>query len=339
MFALTVTKGIVSLHGGTIAVSSEGEGKGSTFTVELPLYEGSVAYEDVQMNGGSDGLLGQWNDLILSDETDYVHQCSKQSLQDHIHNVAARKRIESASYLPHVGGAVDSSLDTPVVSDPEEEVTDDTTSPIHPSEEKCNTMNNSVSYHNNDNNVLVNSEPNTSNQVLNVPRSPPPSFSMHNVRPCQLYAEEEDTVAKVRMMASASRDAKEEKYDKSNGPLPVHVLVVDDANTNRKMLCRSLKGIFHSIDQAVDGIDAVEKVRQSLQHHRPYDLILMDFFMPNMDGPTATKRIRSDLGFKGLIIGVTGNALPEDIHTFKTCGADKVLIKPVDIYVLRSVLK
>ena len=37
--SITVTKGIVDLHGGKISVSSEGEGHGSTFTVELPVYK------------------------------------------------------------------------------------------------------------------------------------------------------------------------------------------------------------------------------------------------------------------------------------------------------------
>ena len=63
------------------------------------------------------------------------------------------------------------------------------------------------------------------------------------------------------------------------------------------------------------------------------DIILMDFIMPHMDGPTATREIRS-LGYKGLIIGVTGNALPADTESFLTHGANRVLVKPLRVEIL-----
>ena len=55
--------------------------------------------------------------------------------------------------------------------------------------------------------------------------------------------------------------------------------------------------------------------------------------MPNMDGPTATEAIRS-LGYRGRIVGVTGNAMQHDIDHFIHKGADRVLVKPVDIKAL-----
>jgi CheY-like chemotaxis protein len=54
----------------------------------------------------------------------------------------------------------------------------------------------------------------------------------------------------------------------------------------------------------------------------------MDYIMPNMSGPEATAKLRQ-LGYRGMVIGVTGNALPEDIAKFKRSGADHVLIKPI----------
>ena len=114
--------------------------------------------------------------------------------------------------------------------------------------------------------------------------------------------------------------------------------MVDDAVATRKMTCRSLRDIVGEIEEASDGTDAVRKVRSSIETKRPYDLILIDFFMPIMDGPTATKIIRDELGFTGTIVGLTGNALENDINTFLLHGAEKVLVKPVTLSVLRSIL-
>eukprot|EP01038_Epipyxis_sp_PR26KG_P009266 gene9266-12482_t len=61
-----------------------------------------------------------------------------------------------------------------------------------------------------------------------------------------------------------------------------------------------------------------------------YDVILMDFVMERMNGPDAAKRMR-DMGYNGIILGVTGNALAGDIQHFIQQGANAVLTKPLDI--------
>lgn len=86
------------------------------------------------------------------------------------------------------------------------------------------------------------------------------------------------------------------------------LLVVDDSRLNRKMLLKCLRANGHSCWEAEDGVEAVEAVKKRILDHNlePFDAILMDFVMPNMDGPEATTKIRA-LGYKGLIFGVTGN--------------------------------
>jgi len=112
---------------------------------------------------------------------------------------------------------------------------------------------------------------------------------------------------------------------------PLHVLVVDDALSNRKMLVRLLEKKGHSCDDAEDGAEGVMKFRASAaEGGRAYDVILMDFQMPEMDGPTAIKVIRSE-GFRGVIIGVTGNTAFSDKETMLGAGADSVLDKPFNI--------
>ena len=61
-----------------------------------------------------------------------------------------------------------------------------------------------------------------------------------------------------------------------------------------------------------------------------YSAKLMDFVMPSMDGPTATKEIRS-LGYTAPIFGVTGNTLDTDTNYFIVSGANIVSAKPLDL--------
>ena len=108
-------------------------------------------------------------------------------------------------------------------------------------------------------------------------------------------------------------------------------LIADDSILSRSMLIRLLRSNYCTCDEAEDGLKAIEMVKVSMESGKPYDIILMDSEMPNMNGPETARHIKTQLGYTGLVIGVTGNALPEDISIFKSHGADDVLVKPIKI--------
>ena len=68
-----------------------------------------------------------------------------------------------------------------------------------------------------------------------------------------------------------------------------------------------------------------------------FDVVLMDQYMPNMNGPTATRAIR-ERGYRGLIIGLTGDTLEEDSEYFRSHGLDAVLSKPLNIDELKAAI-
>ncbi len=110
-----------------------------------------------------------------------------------------------------------------------------------------------------------------------------------------------------------------------------------DSAPTRKMECKALEATkSFRCDQSEDGSVAVEMVRRQLAaaaaesspQTLPYDLILiMDYQLPIMDGPSAISDIRN-LGYYGFaILGLTDNALQDNIDHMVTCGADAVLLK------------
>ena len=116
------------------------------------------------------------------------------------------------------------------------------------------------------------------------------------------------------------------------------LLVVDDAPMSRKMVVRHMKHQCGTIDEAEDGAIAVEMMAKAIADGHPYDFVLMDYQMPVMDGPTSAREMRV-MGYKGPIIGVTGNAADTEIQTFYTKGANAVLKKPLDVQRLVDILQ
>jgi CheY-like chemotaxis protein len=112
-------------------------------------------------------------------------------------------------------------------------------------------------------------------------------------------------------------------------------LLVDDSALTRRMINRLLVSRGHSCIEAEDGDDAVKKYQAA---DGAYDVILMDNLMPNCTGPEASKKLR-DQGYRGLIIGATGNCLPEEVQAFMDTGVDKVMNKPVSADDLLSTIK
>lgn len=106
------------------------------------------------------------------------------------------------------------------------------------------------------------------------------------------------------------------------------VLLVEDNTTNREFMSELLAGLRCPFEVAVDGVEAVKMFESG-----HYDLILMDMQMPNMDGLTATQRIRDIESRRGAartpIIALTANAMKSDEARCRQAGMDDYLSKPV----------
>ncbi|PTY07430.1 hypothetical protein DB347_09010 [Opitutaceae bacterium EW11] len=112
------------------------------------------------------------------------------------------------------------------------------------------------------------------------------------------------------------------------------VLVAEDNVVNQKLILMQLKKLGLSADVVNNGREAVEAVVR-----KPYDVILMDCQMPEMDGYEATVQIRRDPKNAGiLIVAMTANAMQGDREKCLASGMDEYLSKPARLEELRVVL-
>ena len=112
---------------------------------------------------------------------------------------------------------------------------------------------------------------------------------------------------------------------------PLRILVAEDNPVNQEIAAATLENEGHRVDLVANGIEALEAVRNF-----PYDLILMDVHMPEMDGLMAARKIR-EMGpdFVTIpIIAITADAMAGDREKYLAAGMDAYVSKPVD----RSVL-
>ncbi|MEX2009145.1 MAG: response regulator, partial [Dongiaceae bacterium] len=108
---------------------------------------------------------------------------------------------------------------------------------------------------------------------------------------------------------------------------PLRILLAEDNQVNQMLAVAMLGRAGHRVDLAGNGIEAVDAV-----HSRPYDLVLMDVQMPDMDGIEATRRIRAMPGKKACIpiVALTASAMKGDRERFLEAGMDDYIAKPID---------
>ena len=110
------------------------------------------------------------------------------------------------------------------------------------------------------------------------------------------------------------------------GPAGLRVLIVDDTRTTQFLHRRLLEDEGYEVEVAVNGEDALVKVRDFMP-----DLVLMDVMMPGMDGIECCLRIReSEVLLDVKIIMVTSVAESPRIDEAFAAGCDDYIVKPVD---------
>ena len=117
------------------------------------------------------------------------------------------------------------------------------------------------------------------------------------------------------------------------------LLLVEDNELNREIALEILKEAGFVVDTAEDGAVAVQKIKQAAPGQ--YDLILMDIQMPNLDGYEATRQIRAlpDAEKASIpIFAMTANAFEEDRQNALAAGMNGHIAKPLDVPHLLRVL-
>jgi two-component system cell cycle response regulator DivK len=105
------------------------------------------------------------------------------------------------------------------------------------------------------------------------------------------------------------------------------ILVVEDNQDNRELVVKVLKINGYHVIEAVDGQEAIEKTRAE----NP-DLILMDLFIPKIDGYEVTRRLKRDIDLKSIpIIALTAHAMKGDMEVALAAGCDGYIPKPIDV--------
>ena len=139
---------------------------------------------------------------------------------------------------------------------------------------------------------------------------------------------------RVAMVAPCAPDA-EEASDKSTASLQLsgRILLAEDGVDNQRLIKRILERAGLEVTVAENGLLALEHAIWARDGGQPFDLILMDIQMPELDGLIATARLRQE-GYTHPIVALTAHSQASDRQQCMEAGCDGYLTKPIDKAVL-----
>ena len=331
---LLISKGIITeLHGGTVQVHSGGPGQGSCFKIVLPLHlkdhsSPPPSTEATASSGAAALLLGERGAKVFP--FDFSDRKERDCNTSHDPKSMLNSSLDSP-YRDHLAPAVNSII---------------------------NSSDRFVSSHGDL--CIYSIEDDTTSLIPTTPSSKPDYATKASP------AVNNDGQQRNPLRGTLG-SVSELKNDRLRGK---KVLMVDDSPTkNLKMCVKLLQKLGAEVDKAEDGRIAVDKVQASLLREQAgeqqqtsgqpllenqaaagrtlsgeertgpiYDLIVMDNQMPNMTGVEACKAMR-EVGFTGIIIGLTGNVFEREIAEYIAHGANAVLKKPLVLAELFETLR
>lgn len=105
------------------------------------------------------------------------------------------------------------------------------------------------------------------------------------------------------------------------------VLVVEDDPLNMELVLEMVKTLGFTADVAENGEEAIKRAENGI-----YDLILMDIWLPGMDGVEAARTIKSNPKYKDVpVMAITSYAMKGDRERFLDAGFDDYVSKPIDV--------
>ena len=117
---------------------------------------------------------------------------------------------------------------------------------------------------------------------------------------------------------------------------PLRILLAEDNVVNQKLAIRLLEKLGYRADIAGNGIEALQALER-----QPYDLLLSDIQMPEMDGVEATEKIleRWPEGERPWIVAMTAEAMAGDRERFLEAGMNDYVVKPIRIEELVAAIR
>ena len=142
-----------------------------------------------------------------------------------------------------------------------------------------------------------------------------------------------DKVELVNILKKYLKNKVEEKETNVADLKGTKVLVVDDNKLNVKIAKSVMKDYNFEIDEAYSGKECIEKVKT-----KDYDIVFMDYMMPEMDGIETLQHIKEIPSIKSAVVALTADATDGSREKFLKAGFDEYVSKPINREILDKVI-